>query len=846
MDIIMTTLKTMYEGVAGSPETIITVQYVAGTSATITVADASVLPAAPNRVVLQRVSDLGFVTVFYGTRVGNVLGVLTPEAGLTTGTFPVGSTAARRFTESDHAELRDNITTLNSDKAELVHADRHKGGGADQIAVATTTVHGLMSSTDKIKLSTVANGAQVNVLEAVKVGGVALPFTGKAVDIPLATSLLDGAMSSEDKVILDGHVANVTTNPHNVTKTNVGLGNCNNTSDANKPVSTAQATAIGLKVDIAQGVSNANKIVVTNPTTGAIETLAKKTAFNSDIATATPLVAGTAAVGVSAKLAKEDHVHPAQTAVSGNAGTATKLATARAIDGVSFDGSASISRYGVCSTARGTAGKVVSLTGYTLVTGAIVVIKFTNGNRAEGPTLNISSTGAKAITYKGSAVSPEQIEVGGIYAFVYDGTNYDLIGNLFDDTSNIEVHGFIVDESDSNPKTCMTYIGSSVGLGLSGRKDKFKAMVPHAVVKAAVRQYYVDEDNWALKSDGITSSGVANGLLLDGNFVNQYPTFWFRVTPLGTDIHMLEFTWDTPPCGNGWVCCHWYNGTIRLYVWVGTFEGIVDGGKLRSVYSDTLTPTVSMTNEAFRDAAQATGAAEGLTGDDNTYTISQGLIYIMRMILMYWTYGTLNLQTDVSRGIVDDTSSVVGKRPVGYGVALTGGYTQGTPASTQAYTDNTSAVVNGEVNPYGNVREHMIDLAYRFGEIAMALDGSDHFNITTLTTENWDDVIPNTWARVYDVGTASGYIRKMLWATQFPFVSISTVGGSSDTYWSDYSSRNAEDAAENKVPRGCFSGGGWTSASIAGPACLSLDNAVGLSGGGIGARLQIFSKEDYV
>lgn len=41
----------------------------------------------------------------------------------------------------------------------------------------------------------------------------------------------------------------VTGNPHVVTKTEVGLGNVDNTSDANKPVSTAQQTALDLKVD---------------------------------------------------------------------------------------------------------------------------------------------------------------------------------------------------------------------------------------------------------------------------------------------------------------------------------------------------------------------------------------------------------------------------------------------------------------------------------------------------------------------------------------------------------------------------------------------------------------------
>lgn len=42
---------------------------------------------------------------------------------------------------------------------------------------------------------------------------------------------------------VDSHIANKS-NPHGVTKAQVGLGNVNNTSDADKPVSTAQASAI--------------------------------------------------------------------------------------------------------------------------------------------------------------------------------------------------------------------------------------------------------------------------------------------------------------------------------------------------------------------------------------------------------------------------------------------------------------------------------------------------------------------------------------------------------------------------------------------------------------------------
>ena len=48
-------------------------------------------------------------------------------------------------------------------------------------------------------------------------------------------------------------------------------------------------------------------------------------------ATANPKAPGTAAVGSSAKYAREDHVHPLQTSISGNASTATKLANSRSI-----------------------------------------------------------------------------------------------------------------------------------------------------------------------------------------------------------------------------------------------------------------------------------------------------------------------------------------------------------------------------------------------------------------------------------------------------------------------------------------------------------------------------------
>lgn len=154
-----------------------------------------------------------------------------------------------------------------------------------------------------------------------------------------------------------------------------------------------------------------------------------------------PLVAGTGAVGTSTGLARIDHVHPAQTTISGNAGSATKLATARTIDGVSFNGSASITHYGTCSTAAATAAKTVALTGFTLATGARVLVKFTVTNTASSPTLNVNSTGAKAIMYRGSAITAGYLAANRVYEFVYDGTDWELVGDINTDNNTKNTAG---------------------------------------------------------------------------------------------------------------------------------------------------------------------------------------------------------------------------------------------------------------------------------------------------------------------------------------------------------------------------------------------------------------------
>lgn len=80
-----------------------------------------------------------------------------------------------------------------------------------------------------------------------------------------------------------------------------------------------------------------------------------------------------------------------------------------------------------CSTAAGTAAKVVSFANFVLEAGCLIAVKFTNGNSASGATLNVNSTGAKAIQVNGAAVAVGAIIPNGVYLLVYDGTNWVIL-----------------------------------------------------------------------------------------------------------------------------------------------------------------------------------------------------------------------------------------------------------------------------------------------------------------------------------------------------------------------------------------------------------------------------------
>jgi hypothetical protein len=170
-----------------------------------------------------------------------------------------------------------------------------------------------------------------------------------------------------DNIGVATHIAN-TSNPHNVTKAQVGLGNVDNTADSAKNVLSAT------KLTTARTINGTSFNGSANITTANWGTARNIGIVNSDGTGTAVTTSVNGSANVNLKL-------PAtiKASLTGNASTATKLQTARTIAGVSFDGSANIDIPFANLTSKPT-----TLAGYGITDGALKSLTLTAGNGLTG------------------------------------------------------------------------------------------------------------------------------------------------------------------------------------------------------------------------------------------------------------------------------------------------------------------------------------------------------------------------------------------------------------------------------------------------------------------------------
>jgi len=105
-----------------------------------------------------------------------------------------------------------------------------------------------------------ANGEILPTKKTIQDGTTAQKGVVQLTNSTSSTSTTTAATPNSVKTVndaLSSHTSD-TDNPHGVTKAQVGLGNVDNTSDANKPISTATQTALNAKADKVSGATSGN------------------------------------------------------------------------------------------------------------------------------------------------------------------------------------------------------------------------------------------------------------------------------------------------------------------------------------------------------------------------------------------------------------------------------------------------------------------------------------------------------------------------------------------------------------------------------------------------------------
>jgi hypothetical protein len=162
-------------------------------------------------------------------------------------------------------------------------------------AGTNVTVTGSGTSGSPYQVSSTGSGSATDATTSTKgIVQLAGDLAGTA-----ASPTVPGLVGKADASALTAHASNIS-NPHGVTKTQVGLGNVDNTSDVNKPVSTATTTSLNLKANLASPTFT-GVVTVPTPTNGTDATTKTyvDTATSSKLSNITGLVTAGTNVTVS-------------------------------------------------------------------------------------------------------------------------------------------------------------------------------------------------------------------------------------------------------------------------------------------------------------------------------------------------------------------------------------------------------------------------------------------------------------------------------------------------------------------------------------------------------------------
>lgn len=615
-------------------------------------------------------------------------------------------------------------------------------------------------------------------------------------------------------VDLSAHTTRVD-NPHAVTKTQVDLGNVDNTADIDKPVSTAQANAISVvevaKANLASPTFTGEPKAPNMITGGSSQQIANRKYVDDtvvaigagDMAKAVYDKNNSGVVDNSERLEGKTAAELTPIYVNNLTSTDTNKGLSAAqgkILNEKIDERTQESCIVTLSTddAQSVVGQKITLINVTAAT----TEEYTLGTGENSHTFKIAQNQIykiKANAKVGDYTTPS--ETGEFTAIASNIRNVAMI------YEKMHRYGFKREKTDANPSTRITYLYDAIGKTPAymdfatgefnfGSWKNFTEEVSRPVMLKTNKtvDYELSRSDMTKKADGVTASDISN-TSYDGNamielrkwkWVYRYEDSTHEYVIFSNDRYSVDYE----------AYAHENElGSVNNAFYWGAFKGSNVSSKLRSLAGQTI--MVNQTRNTEVSYATANGSGH--------YTIYKS----------GWDY-ICDLLTLISKS--DNGQASFGQGRNGASNALATGTLKDKPMF-MGYDNATSDVkVFGIEGFWGNVWEGMAGLVLN-GKIKTKMTPPYNFDGTGYLDTG---VIPN--------GTSGGYVSAASVTGESGYVP-KTASGSATQYYCDGLWFN------NSIVGYALVGGDWSAGFLGGPRSVALDGLASRADARVGSRL---------
>lgn len=342
-----------------------------------------------------------------------------------------------------------------------------------------------------------------------------------------------------------------------------------------------------------------------------------------------------------------------------------------------------------------------------------------------------------------------------------------------------KVYTVIIDETNSNPETALTYADDAIDL--QPESDEFLEFLgaKPCLLKEGKVIGYLDPNNFSKFEDG-SAADITSGNA--GDVMIEFPKRGINIQRKGTNLYVsMADELDNP---NFSYLAHTKGDEQVDNIYIGAYKGFELGGKLRSLSGKT--PTVKKTIGGFRVDAQANGKG---------YQQSQWHQLVYRQVAYILYAKNLDSQTAIGRGYVDGNNN-----------ALTTGSTDKLGMFYGETTGKKPVKVFGIEDFWGNVFEWVDGLVTSSVRDILITKSNDDYNDGGNGYQQYDKCFAK-----------SGYVDKVVGDEVNGFLPNST-DGSSSTFYADNCAQSESGGKASRY------GGAWAGGSSSG--VFSLDVSV--------------------